>query len=146
MILLILQLIFLESIMKYDKSLLFIDGGFLSKLSKHLGNGIYLKFKIKDFINNLANRYHFNFKTIFYYTAPPYQSNKPDKLQVKRKENYDSFKSSLIKEGFIWLRSIVKRVSTPFCLYKKFPSIFSLCTLPSLNIKPSLIKELLKES
>ena len=32
-----------------DKTLVFIDDGFLSKLSKHFGNGKYLKIHRKDF-------------------------------------------------------------------------------------------------
>ena len=37
-----------------EKTLVFIDAGFLSKLSKHFGNGNYLKFKIRNFVKNIC--------------------------------------------------------------------------------------------
>jgi len=93
-----------------DKVLIFIDAGFLSKLSKHLGEGSYIKFKIKNFIENLSKKYNFQAEKIFYYSAPPYQSNNPSKSEAGRKERYDSFRSSLIKEGIIFREGRCQRL------------------------------------
>ena len=93
-----------------EKVLVFIDAGFLSELSKHFGKREYLKFKINDFVNNLCLNNGFIPEKIFYYTLPPYQSNKPDKEQVERKEKYDSFRGSLIKEGIIFREGRIQRL------------------------------------
>ncbi len=82
-------------------SLIFIDAGFLSKLSKHLGSGEYIKFKIKDFIKNLEKKENINFVEKFFYTAPPFQPTNPSPDEIKRKENHDRFKDALEKEGII---------------------------------------------
>src|SRR3989344_818645 len=92
-------------------------------------------FTIKDFINNLANRHNFNFKTIFYYNAPPYQSNKPDKLQINLKENYDSFKSSLIKDGFIFREGRVQRLKIDGNFLYKQKGVDTLLTIDLSHIK-----------
>jgi len=82
-------------------TLVFIDDGFLSKLSKYLGDGKYLKFHRKDFAEFISKKEGLNCKKVFIYTAPPFQSHDPNSLELKRKEGYDIFKNSLLKEGII---------------------------------------------
>jgi uncharacterized LabA/DUF88 family protein len=84
----------------------FIDAGFLSKLSKYFGSGKYLGYNIIKFSENIANRQNMQRKKIFYYTAPPYQSNNPSDEERKRKDKYDTFiqklsqnKKIIIREG-----------------------------------------------
>jgi len=78
-------------IFNMDNTVIFIDGGYLSFISKHLGEGKPLKFKIEKFAENLAKMNGLSCKEIYYYTAPPYQSASPTESENKRKRNYDKF-------------------------------------------------------
>ena len=60
-----------------DKTIVFIDGGFLSKLSKHFGEGKYIKHNIFTLSKVLSKKQDLFFEHIFYYTAPPFQSSNP---------------------------------------------------------------------
>ena len=71
--------------------IVFIDGGYLSFISKFFGKGKPLKYKMEVFANNLAKTKGFECKQIYFYTAPPYQSSKPTPEENKRKANYDKF-------------------------------------------------------
>jgi len=93
-----------------ENVLVFIDAGFLSKVSMHFGEGKYVKFKIKDFVENICDGNNLVCRKIFYYTAPPYQSNNFNKGEAARKERYDSFRSSLIKEGIVFREGRVQRL------------------------------------
>jgi uncharacterized LabA/DUF88 family protein len=85
-----------------DDCFIFVDDGFLSKLSKYFGGGAYLKFNRVSFCQKLAVKENLYCKKIFYYIAPPYQSNNPNKEERKRKDNYDKFKKKLINLGIIF--------------------------------------------
>ena len=74
-----------------EKVLIFIDAGFLSKVSKHFGGGIPLKYDILKFAKNIAGKEGLIFEQLFYYTSPPFQSNNPPKQERERKERYDRF-------------------------------------------------------
>ena len=87
-----------------EDTIIFIDAGFLSKLSKHFGNGEYLKFDIFEFSKILAKKQNLFFKHIYYYTAPPFQSSHPNENENKRKENYDRFVNKLSKNKTITIR------------------------------------------
>lgn len=85
--------------------LLFIDGHFYDMVSKDLGFGgekkvslLFFKDKIAD---ELEKRYNKTFfcKRIFYYTAPPYQSNPPSEDESRRMSRYDLFKCYIKKHG-----------------------------------------------
>ncbi len=76
---------------KMEEAIVFIDAGYLSFISRFFGNGKHLKFKIEKFSENLAKQRSLNCKKIYYYTAPPYQSPKPNEKENKRKANYDKF-------------------------------------------------------
>jgi len=82
-------------------TLVFIDDGFLSKLSKYFGDGKYLKFHRLDFAKKICKKEGLFCEKIFVYTAPPFQSDKPTKTEVERKEGYDKFVTSLNKEGIV---------------------------------------------
>ncbi len=85
-------------------TVVFIDAGFLSKLSKHLGNGKYLKTNIFNLVKILSKKEKLECKHIFYYTAPPFQSSKPSKDENRRKENYDQFIKILSQNNIITVR------------------------------------------
>ena len=89
-----------------EETLVFIDGGFISKLSWHLGKGNHLKFDLIKFSKLLGKKHELLVKKVFYYTAPPFQSDPPTKDQIKRKQGYDKFINNfkdnnffIIKEG-----------------------------------------------
>ena len=84
---------------KMEESIVFIDGAYLSLVSKFLGEGKYLKFSIKKFAEILAKRENLICREIFYYNCPPFQGTPPTNEQIKRKAGYDKFTSKLRKEG-----------------------------------------------
>jgi uncharacterized LabA/DUF88 family protein len=74
-----------------EKAVFFIDGGYLSFISKYFGKGRPLRNKIEKFANNLAKVKNLEIEEIYFYTAPPYQSPTPTEEENKRKANYDRF-------------------------------------------------------
>ena len=74
-----------------SKTLILIDAGFLSKLSKHFGGGYYLKYDIIKLSENLARKENLECSVIYYYTSPPFQSEFSSKEEMERKEKYDKF-------------------------------------------------------
>ena len=84
-------------------TIVFIDGGYLSFISKFFGKAEPLKYKMEVFAKNLAKSKGKECKKIYFYTAPPYQSSNPTLEENKRKANYDKFISKL-KEANIIIR------------------------------------------
>jgi len=89
-----------------EETIVFIDAGFLSKLSKHFGNGEYIKHNIVGLANNLAKKQNLVCETIFYYTASPFQSSPATEQEKKMKEGYDrfiislsSYKRTVVRQG-----------------------------------------------
>jgi len=87
-----------------EKVLVFIDAGFLSKVGKHFGGGIPLKYNLLKFAKNITGKENLIFKKLYYYTAPPFQSNNPSKEEKQRKERYDLFINRLKVEPDITVR------------------------------------------
>lgn len=81
-----------------EKVLVMIDAGFLSKVSRELGEGHYFKYDILKFSKMLCGKNNLIFNHLFFYNAPPYQSNNPSDNERKRKEEYDSFLSKLTRD------------------------------------------------
>ena len=96
-----------ESFFKNKKSidlkdtLIFIDEAFLSKLSKHFGNGEYIRFDRFDFAKKLSERERLNLKKVFLYIAPPFQSPIPSKDEEIKREGYDRLIIKLKEKGII---------------------------------------------
>lgn len=86
---------------KFNYTLVFIDEAFLSKLSKYLGNGKYLKFNKIDFAKSLSEKERLVCKKIFYYLAPPFQSPIPSLDEEERKKGHDRFTKNLREAGVI---------------------------------------------
>jgi len=87
-----------------DKTLVLIDAGFLSKLSKYLGDGKYLRYDLIRFSKKLAEKQNLDCQHIFYYTAPPFQSDNSSEEETKRFRNYEKFKNNLSKNPLISIR------------------------------------------
>ena len=89
-----------------EKVIFFIDAGFLSKVSYKLGEGHYFKYDLLKFSKLLSGKQSLIFKHLFFYNAPPFQSQNPTNEERKRKTAYDEFvlklnvnKEVTIREG-----------------------------------------------
>ena len=120
-----------------DKAIVFIDEGFLSKLSKHFGKGEYLKFHRKDFAEEISKKINLKCEKIFLYTAAPFQSSSPDKKEIKRKEGYDKFKHSLVKEGIEFREGRCQRLKIDGEFEYKQKAVDILLARDLMNIKVS---------
>lgn len=74
-----------------SKAVFFIDGGYLSFISKYFGKGKPLKNKIEKFSQKVSHERKIEIHEIYFYTAPPYQSPKPTEEENRRRKNYDTF-------------------------------------------------------
>ena len=83
------------SFLKMEDCIVFLDGAYLSLVSKFLGKGKPLKFDIKKFAEDLAKKENLVCKEIFYYNCPPFQGTPSTNEQEKRKAGYDKFVSKL---------------------------------------------------
>lgn len=85
-----------------DKTIVFIDGGYLSKISKHFGRGQPYRIDLNQFAITLAKTCGLWRDEVYYYTAPPYQSSFPSTGEKERKRKYDRFINRLSRiPGFI---------------------------------------------
>ena len=87
-----------------EETLLFIDEGFLDKVSRLLGGGNRLKFNKFKFAKKISKKQNFLCKKLFYYTAPPFQGTPPTEKEKSMKEGYDKFISALSKNKDITIR------------------------------------------
>src|SRR3989344_1391304 len=87
-----------------EETLVFIDEGFLDKLTKLFGDGVRLKFDKFEFAKAIAEKQNLFCKHLFYYTAPPFQGTPPTKKEQSMKEGYDKFIFSLSKNKKITVR------------------------------------------
>ena len=65
--------------------LVFFDAGFLYKVNKVVGNGVYLKFDIYKFSVKISQEQNLFLKHIFYYNAPPHKS---DQIKLSKYEKF----------------------------------------------------------
>lgn len=87
-----------------DETIVFIDEGFLDKLTKLFGEDKRLKFDKFDFAKNIAEKQNLLCTHLFYYTCPPFQSSNPSEEEIIRKKGYDKFIHSLSKNKKITIR------------------------------------------
>jgi len=88
----------------FSKTIVFIDAGFLSKLSKYFGKGNYINYDIIKLAENISRKNDLFCEKIFYYTAPPFQSENPSDDEKRRKDNYDNFVKKITENLKIILR------------------------------------------
>jgi uncharacterized LabA/DUF88 family protein len=117
-----------------DKVLVFIDDGFLSKLSKFFGDGRHLKLYRKKFAEFVSKREGFKCEKIFVYTAAPFQSANPNKSEIKRKEGYDVFKNSLVKEGVVFREGRCQRLKINGNFVYKQKAVDILLAMDLMNV------------
>jgi len=95
-------------------TIVFIDAGYLSFISKFFGSGKPLKYKMEVFAKNLAKLRNLDCKKIYFYIAPPYQDSKPTEEENKRKANYDKFVSKLKEVGIIVREGRCQKIDNTF--------------------------------
>ncbi len=67
-----------SSFLKMDDCIVFIDGAYLSLVSKFLGKGKPIRFNIKKFAERLTTKENLACKDIFYYNCLPFQGTPPN--------------------------------------------------------------------
>ncbi len=87
-----------------EETLVFIDEGFLDKVTILLGSGKRLKFNKLVFAERLAQKQALNCKRVFYYTCPPFQAYNPSQEEIRRRKGYDRFINALAKNERVTIR------------------------------------------
>lgn len=87
-----------------EKTLVLLDSGFLSKLSKHFGKGKYIEYDLIDFSKKISQKQNLLCKHIFYYAAPPFQSGKSTKAESDRYRKYTKFIKKILEHKIISVR------------------------------------------
>ena len=72
----------------------------------------------KKFAEELASKENLFCKEIFYYTCPPFQSNKPIGDEANRKKGYDKFINALLKNKNILVISPINVLCPLTALYR----------------------------
>jgi uncharacterized LabA/DUF88 family protein len=129
-----------------ENTLVLIDAGFLSKLSKHFGKGKYLTYDIISLSKNLSNKHKLICKHIFYYTSPPFQGNEPSKNEIERFKKYESFKARLLKEKIISIkegRCQRLKVNNEFVYKQKGVDALAIIDLISIPIEHKEVKTII---
>ena len=83
---------------------IYIDDGYLAKISKHFGNGRYLKIDYYKLANNMSRDLHYWCIERYFYTAPPFQSNPPTPDESRRKSGYDKLIAALRRSPGFFVR------------------------------------------
>ena len=94
------------------ETLVFIDSNFLSKLSKYFSKERYLIYDLISFSDNISRYQRLLCKQIFYYTAPPFQSSIPTKIEERKRDGYDRFINKLKKREVIVREGRCQRLKT----------------------------------
>ncbi len=128
-----------------EKTLVFIDSGFLSKLSNHFGRGIYLIYDLIDFAQNISKKQNLICKYIFYYTAPPFQSEPPSSREEIRKEGYDKFIKKLKEKGVVIREGRCQRlkIDGKFEYRQKAVDVFLAMDLTNVPLKYPNVKRII---
>lgn len=118
-----------------ENTIVFIDAGFLSKLSKHFGKGRYLIYDLFEFPKCIAKKQSLFCKKTFYYTAPPFILDKPSPEETRRKKNYDNFIEKLSKnKDFIIREGRCQRLKIDGKFVYKQKGVDSLAIIDLINV------------
>jgi uncharacterized LabA/DUF88 family protein len=87
-----------------EDTLVFVDNGFFKLVKKELELRFNSKFGLFSSLRNICTREKLNLKHLFFYTAPPYQSEVPNKDESILRRNYDTFSNMLKHKKKVTLR------------------------------------------
>lgn len=88
----------------FYKALVFIDAGFLSKLSKYSGGGKYLRYDLIGICKNIPKKQNLVCKHIYYYAFLLFQRDNSTKEESERYKRYKKFKNALSMDKIIFIR------------------------------------------
>jgi uncharacterized LabA/DUF88 family protein len=88
---------FIRIVIPMKDTYVYIDGAYLSVITKHFGKGKYLKVDIKQLAIILAQSQGFWCKKVYLYLSPPFQSEPPTEEEEERRRRYDKFINKLKK-------------------------------------------------
>ena len=98
-------LIFSEDIeLKMENTLIFVDDGFFGLVKKNFQEESGKPKKYLQSFRNICKKENLNLKHLYIYTAPPYQSSKPNKIETRMMSKYQSMTKMLRKKKWITLR------------------------------------------
>ena len=78
-----------------ERTVVFLDNGYLSKISKYFGGKQPYKVDLKQLAITLSKEKGLWCLHTYLYTAPPYQSPSPTSDEIRRKANHDYWVSKL---------------------------------------------------
>src|SRR3989344_9008172 len=128
-----------------EKTIVFIDEAFLSKVSKHFGEGRYLSFDRFYFAKNISKKQRLQCERIFLYIAPPFQNPVPSFEEEKKKEGYDKFIYKLKKAGIFVREGRCQRlkIDGKFEYYQKAVDVLIAMDLTNVLITFPHIKKII---
>ena len=85
----------MPDVLKMNETIVFLDSGYLSYISKYFGRGKPLRYKIEKFASNLSLDKNLLCNGVYFYIAPPFQSPISTEEENKRKASYDKFINKL---------------------------------------------------
>jgi uncharacterized LabA/DUF88 family protein len=129
----------------FEDTLVFFDAGFFSKLKKRFGGDKYLDVDFCEYSKLIASMEKCNLKKIFYYTAPPFQSDRPTKEEEIRRERFDHFKQKLVEKGIVFREGRCQRLKIDgnFCYSQKAVDILLVIDLTSVPLKYPNVKKVI---
>lgn len=129
-----------------EDTLIFLDEGFIYKLSKYFGKNKPIKFDRIIFSKDISKKENLLCKKIFYYNAPPFQSNPSTKEEDKRREGYDNFlkkiqknKDVIIREG----RCQRLKIDGKFIFKQKYIDVLITIDLMKIPLNYTNIKKII---
>ncbi|MFH0868716.1 MAG: NYN domain-containing protein [archaeon] len=114
-----------------EKAYVFLDGAYLSEISKYFGGGKHIRYDLNQFAITLAKSEDLWCQKVFYYTAPPFQCPIPTPEEKQKRANYDKFIKKLEKiPGFVIREGRCQKINESF--HQK--GVDTLITMDLLNI------------
>jgi len=87
-----------------EDTLIFVDDGFFGLVKKHFSREDKKPKKYLQTFRNICNKENFNLKHLYIYTAPPFQSPIPTKIEDSLMSRYQNMTSMLRNKKWITLR------------------------------------------
>jgi len=87
-----------------EDTLIFVDDGFFGLVKKHFQKEDGKPKKYLQTFRNICKKEKLNLKHLYIYTAPPYQSPKPNKTETFLMSRYQNMTKMLRKKKWITLR------------------------------------------
>jgi len=87
-----------------EDTLLFVDNGFFKLVKDYFEKQTGKKKKLLQTLRNICKKESLNFKHLFFYYSPPYQSEKPSARENKLRQDYDKIKKMISRKNWATFR------------------------------------------